>query len=436
MLNVDDTAKKLNFGTVFLMLIPLGAAVVHLMAFEVGRFRVSGWLWVIYLLAAAVLIQAELAFSRRRQTGFPVLAFLPWLSVVWLSLLWSSDVGFRNIQDALQISMPTLIGVTAAIYARDRGQFDAFLRAVHWSTGLMLCTVLGSLVIGHELAGARTLSITAVFFGCLAIARTSEPKHRLAGYALWAVCLLLTAGTGSRTTTAVLLVLPVINPLNRNLLVRGGLLAAVVLSGIALFYTPQFQTRFFYDGHGTIGDVLRGDFLSFGRFEAWPAIFGKACQRPLWGAGVGEVVEFVPQVWPAEDKPHNDYLRIFFETGLLGTIIFWPTLILQYRRMRRLATQSTGRLRENCGAVCMGIVAFAMLAATDNVLIYNLYYNNLLFALLGLGYGVAAREADSTASTTSTTEPRTANAALVNSGPSRVTVVPGVNTPQSFAIRP
>ena len=40
----------------------------------------------------------------------------------------------------------------------------------------------------------------------------------------------------------------------------------------------------------------------------------------------------------------------------------------------------------------LAIWGFAILSLTDNVWIYNLYYNNLMFALIGASYGVAGAQ--------------------------------------------
>lgn len=387
------TQRHLNLGTIFLMLVPLGAALVHFLNFDLGSFRVSGWLWVLYLLVAVVLIQAERSFNVNSWGHFPVKAWMPWLCFLWLSLVWCDGLSQRNVQDAVQITMPIVIGLMAGMVARRREHLQHYLMAAFAAIVVLSVRVL--LIRMHviddvEQTGSRLFSITAVFIASVAVALTKQ--RFLLGHTIWVICLLVTACTGSRMTTGAILMLPVLNPLNRNLVWRGTMLASALLVAVGLFYTPQFQQRFFQDGHGSIRDLVQGNFLSFGRFEAWPAIFEEAKRHPIVGAGVGEVVEFVPQVWPEEDKPHNDFLRLFFETGLLGLTLFWSTMFWQYHQLVRRALKSDGLLQIGFGAASLGIWGFAMLCLTDNVLIYNLYYNNLLFGLIGLCYGISANE--------------------------------------------
>jgi O-antigen ligase len=88
---------------------------------------------------------------------------------------------------------------------------------------------------------------------------------------------------------------------------------------------------------------------------------------------------------------HNDYLRIGFELGLVGLTIFacviaWQVLDL-YLRLRR----STGVAQRGYAAALLGLLLFLVTACTDNPLVYNLWYMNPLFALLGAAYGADPR---------------------------------------------
>lgn len=395
----DENSRQLNWGILYLLTVPLGAALVHFLDFSIGSFRVSGWMWLLYFLAAVLMFQAECTLNRRWRIDFPWHRWLPWVAFLWLSLIWCNGLGQRNVQDAMQISVPLVIAVVASMFGRRTEHLRLYFWAIAATLMILLIRVAMiriHLIEDDDRTGARIFSITAVFLASAAIALS---HHRVRwGWLMWVACLVVAAGTGSRTTTGVILLLPVLDPLNRNWLLKGSLLSALAVVGVGLFYTPQFQQRFFYDGHGTLTQVLHGDFLSFGRFEAWPAIYRKANEHCWFGAGVGEVTEFVPTVWPEEDKPHNDYLRLFFETGRVGFCLFWGTMILQYRDAVRRALNSTGLTKVAFGAAALGIWGFAILCLTDNVLIYNLYYNNLLFALLGLSYGVRRSQGGETSS--------------------------------------
>jgi O-antigen ligase len=192
-----------------------------------------------------------------------------------------------------------------------------------------------------------------------------------------------------------LLLAPVFHPLTRsrlwNALAMGMLLAAAV----GLFYTPFFQQRFFYTGSGTLSDLFAGEFLSYGRFEAWPDIWDEAWRHPWLGAGVGSAYLFVPTVWPEMNHVHNDYLRIAFELGLAGLAVFVGLMAWQLWDIRRRIGNSQGALREAWAACWLGVILLLVTGLTDNTLVYNLWYTDPLFALLGAAYGAAAGERSS-----------------------------------------
>jgi O-antigen ligase len=210
----------------------------------------------------------------------------------------------------------------------------------------------------------------------------------------WTFCLLVTVVTGSRMASLALLVAPIFHPLTRHRawnLIAAGLL---VLLALGLFYTPYFQQRFFYTGSGTLEDLFAGEFLSFGRFEAWPDIWDEAWLHPWLGAGVGTTYDFVPTVWPEMNHVHNDYLRLGFEVGLVGLAVFLGVVAYQLWDIRRQIRSSQGPLCEAFCACWLGLILLLVTGLTDNTLIYNLWYTDPLFALLGAAYGLQSQHDD------------------------------------------
>jgi O-antigen ligase len=182
-----------------------------------------------------------------------------------------------------------------------------------------------------------------------------------------------------------------LHPLYRSVLGKLALTVILAVIGLAVFHSDTFQRRFFHSGQGTLSDLWQGKFLSFGRFEAWPKIWAEAWQQPYLGHGVGSVNDFVPLVWPGMNHAHNDYLRIGFELGLVGLALFALVMGWQIVDLRRRLRQPSGAARRGLAAALLGLLMFLVTACTDNPLVYNLWYMDPLFALVGAAYGVAAR---------------------------------------------
>jgi O-antigen ligase len=196
---------------------------------------------------------------------------------------------------------------------------------------------------------------------------------------------------------ATTLQLPVFHPLVRGWHWRVVLVLMLMAASVALSYTPMLQQRFFYSGSRGLADLTGDDLQTSGRFAAWPLIYKTAWRHPLLGAGVGSISEYVPTVWTDMTHAHNDYLRIGFELGLVGLGVFLAVLVWQAHDLRRNLAQSGGPARTAFAASWLGFAGFLVLAVSDNPLIYNLWYMNPLFALLGAAYGVAASGATSVA---------------------------------------
>ena len=123
-------------------------------------------------------------------------------------------------------------------------------------------------------------------------------------------------------------------------------------------------------------------------------IWEEALLRPVLGHGVGSSYSFVPKVWHDMAMVHNDYLRVVFELGFVGLAIYVAVLLWQMYETRIRAARSSGAPHEAFVAAFLGFCGLVITCCTDNTLIYNLWYTNPLFALLGAAYG-AARTVDS-----------------------------------------
>lgn len=235
----------------------------------------------------------------------------------------------------------------------------------------------------------RPMALTACFAGCVfAASLPREPLWSLAG---WGACLALAFLGGSRIATFALLVVWAACPLVGRLPARLAVLGVVAVLGLAIFFSDVFQERFFGEEGGGLSEVAAGDFDSGGRFETWPRIWQEAREHLVLGHGVGESRGFVAQVWPGTDKPHNDYLRIIFEQGLVGLALFVGVVLAQIWALRQLLARHRGEVRTAFGAAYLGLIVLLVVALTDNPISYGVWYMHPLFALMGAAYGVAAR---------------------------------------------
>ncbi|MCC6612962.1 MAG: O-antigen ligase family protein [Anaerolineae bacterium] len=118
-------------------------------------------------------------------------------------------------------------------------------------------------------------------------------------------------------------------------------------------------------------DALRG--LSFGRTGVWEYLIRTALSENLvLGHGTGAARDYVKNAAVNWDNPHSDYVRIFFDLGLIGLAIFvytWAYKILGlWHTWLRFSPQSDVARRNFTAAIAVGYILVSF--ATDNFLVY------------------------------------------------------------------
>lgn len=378
-----------RLGQLYVCAMPLLAGLATFPEIQIGGRTLGGWLWLSAMMAGALILATEMAVNRPARIRFPWRPWALWLALVWISLFWVKSPGARNVQDALQLSTPLLVGVLGALFIQTEAQLKWLLRAFAAAlvplAVVILASWLGWLTTADGPPSNRTNALLAALISAVFLAGC--PPQVLWPIGGWTAALLLIALTKSRMATmATILILP-LNPLYHSLRVRAAAAALLLAGGLAIFYSPAFQQRFFLSGGGSMADLLQGEFDTSGRLEVWAQVWDQAWRRPLFGAGVGSVGALTRRIWDGMEHPHNDYLRLGFELGLVGLGLWLTVMGWQLLDLRRRLRGSRGAVRQALAASMLGLCVLLITAATDNTLIYNLLFTNPLFALIGAAYG-------------------------------------------------
>lgn len=388
-----------RFARLFLLTIPWVMALSSVAGPSLGSIRHTGLYWMASFVIAVLLIP-----FKRGRIAFPVWAWLPFFLYMAATLTWTRLDLRDNIQFYIQLLVFPLIGCIASYTVTSLRDMDLF--RVHYVAatvliGLFCCYYVvgpgqadqyatGSLYNGFaERPAAASLIVSAAFF-------IANAKRQLAlSFVLWSLCFAISLLSGSRMATFILLSLWIVHPNFASLTARFASTAAIGFIGLAAFYTPIIQDRFFnrqygFSGQGTIGDVLQGKFDSAGRFDSWPLIFQRAFDAGWFGHGLGESATFVFRIWAPMDKPHNEYLRIFYEGGVVGLTAFLFGLIGTLIHLS-LILYRTKRWNWPASAAFMAWIGFLLLAIVDNPLVYGNNFVHVVFFLVGAASGIAAK---------------------------------------------
>jgi O-antigen ligase len=172
---------------------------------------------------------------------------------------------------------------------------------------------------------------------------------------------------------------------------RAAIAAAALLVALVAFYTPKVQYKMFYSGQGTLADLRidNPDFNSSGRQAMWDFLEQGLAERPWLGQGANAGAVALLSGGSSTYAIHNDWLRVRYDYGWVGSILFAVTMasqvLLAYRRGRRAPPEA--RVLLYTGASCF--IPFAVVMYTDNIMIYCQYFTAPHFLLLGYGYAAA-----------------------------------------------
>jgi O-antigen ligase len=241
------------------------------------------------------------------------------------------------------------------------------------------------------ISGLATQSITASLLCCIfAVRYAMNEKKSLFQWIIGATIPFI-----ALTRTAILASVLTIPLTFASLGLKKRLIFLVIVGflSISLFYTDRVQRKMFYSGSGTLQDLRLSNpnFFTTGRSRLWDLMIEEIKIKPVWGHGANASEEFVLSVtWGTLTHPHNDWLRLLYDYGLIGASIFAFCLVAQVVHLLKRVRRTFGNSRILLYAGASSFLPFVLLMFTDNIILYATFFGNLQFTILGLVY--AARK--------------------------------------------
>jgi O-antigen ligase len=203
----------------------------------------------------------------------------------------------------------------------------------------------------------------------------------------------------SRSALAICLLLIPLAWLDRRSISRRlvALVAVGLLVGLYAFASTTFgplAARFSEPDKSQIGGVT----LSVsGRERFWSATRQSWLVSPWIGRGAGSSEYLPARYLPAGavyTHPHNDYLRILHDYGVVGAGLWVVAFVVLVRRTRRkwwAAVRSRSQYRAYHLQAVLGMTALSLAMITDNVVVYA-YFMAPLGILVGASLGVVVND--------------------------------------------
>jgi O-antigen ligase len=329
--------------------------------------------------------------------SFPFWIWLPWGCFVFIFTAISDEP--NAIQRSIMMLCPLVVGMAISKAQIGKDALVALrklmlymtiglIMLVAFKTGIIFTGVLPMLT--GLAAEVMTASILCNYFAARYVFGDRK------GLRWWTILAAIPVIAVTRTAIAVNgLTLPLtFAPLAT--LKRVIILFLIIIIGIGIFYSPRVQKKMFFSGRGTLVDVKweNQDFVTTGRSYMWSKMWEKIDEQPLLGSGANASESFISKLTRGLKHPHNDWLRLLFDFGYVGVVIFALTLLMQILHAYRLARRTVGDVSMLFYAGASSFLSFILFMFTDNIILYAAFFGNLQFMILGLAYAARATAAE------------------------------------------
>ncbi|MDP9235081.1 MAG: O-antigen ligase family protein [Actinomycetota bacterium] len=345
----------------------------------VGPVTLLGALTIVYAVVGILLSIGHRSSRSAALTLRPFLWFVAWTAI---SFMWYSPT-IESLQNvAVFVTFAALARATAGVFAvAPRSSHDAFKwfdRAIYLSVFLYLVTVVVDGPGTDLFLSARGFAL----FGMLGVARglaVFRYESRRGAFMI-AVVIVAVMLSLSRTALAICLLLVPLAWLDRRSIPRRMVvvLAIGLAVGLFVFAATSFgplAERFAEPDKSKVGGVT----LSVsGRDKFWSATWQSWLQSPWIGHGAGSAeflpARYLPEGWGSSySHPHNDYLRLLHDYGVVGAGLWVVAFVFLVRRTRQkwwAAARSGAESRTVHLQAVLSMTALALAMITDNVIVY------------------------------------------------------------------
>jgi O-antigen ligase len=347
--------------------------------------KIGALAWIIPFLFSAAIV-----FSRPGKITLPYSIWGPWISLTLIYLVFS-DVP-NALQRTIMMICPIFVGMAVSTMQIDEFILAGFRKAYLYMAAIFLIGILFK--SGILLTGALPMNnpfaaevMTGSLLCCMFAANYSFGRARdLLWWAALAVIPVIAVTRMGILATGVSLPLT-FAPL--NFAKRLVFIVIIFIAGIFVFQSERVQQKMFYGGQGgTIQDVRldNPNFATSGRTFMWDALKYEISKEPWLGHGANGDEVFLIRLFGKTTQPHNDWIRLTYNYGYVGSILFGLTMLLQLWHAWKRGRNSKGDTSTLFFTGASSFLIFSLFMLSDNIILYAAFFGNLQFTILGLAY--------------------------------------------------
>lgn len=176
----------------------------------------------------------------------------------------------------------------------------------------------------------------------------------------------------------------------RYKVLAGGLLVALMLLVPGLPFVLE-RSLGFVPGPGELLSLISHPQALYesinwqGRTNFWPIVWAGFMAAPVFGLGLGSSGAVIARHFPTDGAPiaHNEYLRLAADTGVVGVSLFSIAMFVWLGSALRAASQGSREVAEYAIPAAAGVIAWGIIAITDNPFDYYMYFTQYVGFLMG-----------------------------------------------------
>jgi O-antigen ligase len=379
-MNTDNQAVKLP--VLIWINIIVAMLTISIGSYTIFNYSIKGWSWVITLLLSLVII-----FQNFNKISFPWYLWLPWVSYVCFYQLMSN---VSTLQRTALIVCPVIVGMAVSAYRYQEEQLAKFINLCRKISILIFIIVLikSGMALTFtlpEITGLAAEVMTAILF-CSIFASLYLSNKEVRNLFYWSM--LAVIPVIALTRTAIIVAASTIHLSMVEIKFSKRIIMLIITCSLVLilFSTDRVQKKMFFSGEGEMSDIFTDNFRTSGRYNIWEWMKIEIENKPYFGHGTDASGKFVKVLTGGLEHPHNDWLRLAFDYGYVGTCIFILTIILQIYHLFRSSKLATFNSKILLFASASSFVSMAMMMYTDNIILYAAFFGNMQFTIMGLAY--------------------------------------------------
>ncbi|MBS4067178.1 MAG: O-antigen ligase family protein [Sulfurimonas sp.] len=374
-----------------LFLIWMASTIDVTSSLQLAGFRSTGVLWSVVSFCVILYTLHTYPFDRIPLSPLRNNAWVLFAFAYYCLRSINSDNFLYAIVDLQSLFLPTMIGLLSYETVQSYNDCQEIEATVLKSIvvpltllGIGITTGLSTFVegIGQKgFIGARSVSLYGITVLSVAIPvliydKANTKKKHLALFAA-GICFFCILATLSRTallSSIIMLLFAGVLTMNIKKFAKSFIVIIFVII-IALKWGPMAE-RLMPNNAESLGDVAQSGEFTSGRALLWTYIFQEGLQHPIMGTGTGNVKTLIESNMRSSGiLPHNEYLRFFYDGGIIGLSIICTALL---SRLRRHLNDWRNALRKNdfmCAkwnlAALLVTLAMATSALFENVFLYQ-----------------------------------------------------------------